>query len=86
MSGRHRKIGVKKETRRNEGSEKGKQTMSMKERGARIEMGTEGRIDIQRLWKGNRYLREKSRNRKRGRGVWRGLLKKTVVRDKSGWS
>lgn len=51
----------------------------MKGKGATTEMGTEGRIDIQRLWQGNRYLREKSRGKKRERGrggVWRGLLKK----------
>lgn len=50
-------------------------------------MGTEGRIDMQRPWKGNRYSKEKSgkkkQKRERGRrGVWRGLLRKTVVTDK----
>ena len=43
--------------------------MSMKERGARIEMGTEDRIGLQRLCNGSRHLREKSRKRKRGRCV-----------------
>lgn len=28
-------------------------------------MGTEGRIEMQRLWKGNRYQREESRGKKK---------------------
>lgn len=51
----------KKVTRRNEGSKKKKKSVSMKEKGAGIEMGTEGRTDIQRLWN----VREKSVKRER---------------------
>lgn len=50
-------------------------------------MGTEGRIEMQRLWKGNRYQREESREKKRESGrVCRGLLKMLVVTDRAGWS
>lgn len=59
------KYWEKKVTRRNEGSKKKKQAMSMKEKGAEIKMDTEGRIDVQRLWKGSGHVREKSVKRKR---------------------
>lgn len=32
---------------------------------AKSKMGTEGRIEMQRLWKGNRYLWEESRGKKK---------------------
>lgn len=64
--------------------------MSTNERETRTKMRTEGKTEMQRLLKGNRYLWEQSRAEKktqRGRGrVCRVLLKMLVVTNGAGWS
>lgn len=60
IPGKQGKIGVKKKQEGMRGVDKEMGYISMNERGARTKMGRGGRIETQRLWNGNRYLREQS--------------------------